>query len=478
MKLNKHIFYFIICMLLAVVANLTLFYGPIGISYSILLVFFYSVFFYQHKSYPFSQKRISGLIFFSIMALALMYFIFSNPVFNIINYALLPLLVYVHTNLLTSPIDLHWHKPTFYLYMKSKTKKFFSASNTIMTVTTKKLRRNVGDSTYGNAKKIGIGLIFAAPLLFIVINLLFLADAQFANLLLSIPELLLQMNTSFFWDLIRILLLFFVFFCFFKVIGKRTVIMEYERINEEKKNWDTVVVSTVLITLNLIYLLFTIVQFQYFFSGGSTGTLTYAEYARRGFFELMTVTIINYVTLATTLRFSKKGPASFVKIQLTLLILFSSIMLTSAFMRLMMYEQAFGYTYQRIFAHAFMVYLIVIFAFTLVKVWAYRLSLARFYILFTLLFYLGLNVINIDSIIVEKNIERYEATGKIDIEYLGSLSYSAVPALVELYDSEPENKELERVLEEKQANLADDRWQSFNLSRENAKRALKNTFTK
>ncbi|MDQ0253133.1 hypothetical protein J2S74_000505 [Evansella vedderi] len=129
------------------------------------------------------------------------------------------------------------------------------------------------------------------------------------------------------------------------------------------------------------------------------------------------VTVINFVTLTAILLFSKKGLASLVQILLTLLIVFSGVMLTSAFMRLLMYEEAFGYTYSRIFAHAFMIYLVVIFAFTLLRVWANRLSLVRFYLIFTLLFYVGLNIIGIEDIIVTKNMERYEETEEIRLIY-------------------------------------------------------------
>ena len=56
---------------------------------------------------------------------------------------------------------------------------------------------------------------------------------------------------------------------------------------------DGIITLTVLLLINLVYVLFIAVQFKYFFSGTLEDGFTYAEYARRGFFELLFVTLIN-----------------------------------------------------------------------------------------------------------------------------------------------------------------------------------------
>ncbi|MBU9720913.1 MULTISPECIES: DUF4153 domain-containing protein [Bacillaceae] len=483
MKIEKNLLFLLACILLAVIANIALFKSPIGIFYSMFILVFYTIFFWQQKKEPFTHKRISGLLIFIIGALSICYFIYSNPIFNVLNYILIPILILAHTIVLTSPSNLSWHTPKFLHYTKLKLAQTLSGAGTIIKMTTRSSKRNIGAGTYNTGKKITIGLIIAFPLLFIVVNLLLMADAEFANLFLSIPNFLLSINLSVFWDLIRITLLTLVFLSYLLILRKKRKQRHHAPPNGlshsviAKGQWDSTIVATVLICMNLIYLLFTIVQFQYFFSGGdltNTG-LTYAEYARRGFFELLVVTLINFGTLATTLRFMKM-PNVFIKIQWTLLILFSGIMLTSAFMRLLMYEEAYGYTYARIFAHAAMIYLIVIFAFSLLKVWIQRLSLARFYIIFSLLFYVGINLIGIDEIIVSKNIERYEQTGKIDYYYLERLSSSAVPKLTDLYQKykdDPDMDHLRTILMEKERELGELNWYSYNLSRERAKVALR-----
>ena len=62
---------------------------------------------------------------------------------------------------------------------------------------------------------------------------------------------------------------------------------------------DGIITLTVLLLFNIVYILFIAVQFKYFFSGTLEDGFTYAEYARRGFFELLFVTLINLsITIA------------------------------------------------------------------------------------------------------------------------------------------------------------------------------------
>src|SRR5690625_5470657 len=82
----------------------------------------------------------------------------------------------------------------------------------------------------------------------------------------------------------------------------------------------------------------------------------------------------------------------------TVLIVMSGIILFSAYIRLTMYEEAYGFTLSRVLAHVFMIYLIVIFVYTLIRVWLEKLPLLHFYIIVGIIFYTGLNAINLEQI--------------------------------------------------------------------------------
>lgn len=473
MKTNKNWLFIGVCLFLAVMVEVSFFSYSIGISYSLLIAAFYTSFFSLFRKQPFHHKQISGMLFFSICILALTFAVYSNPLFNVINFMLIPLIVFVHTVLLTSSMTVRWDSKAFLVLLVKKIKQLFHFVKLIAKISSRQTKRKVNKSTYKTAMKISLGVLISMPLVVIITILLSAADEKFAALLIVIPEMLASLDTDVFWRFIKILIFAIVFYCYFKVVTKRTSIKE--RLPKViKRNWDTIIIATILTFINLIYLLFAIVQFQYLFSGALQEGFSYAEYARRGFFELVLVTIINYFILLSTLTFVKNTQAKTVKVLLTLLIVFSGVLLSSAFIRLMLYEQAYGFTTSRILAHSFMIFLFIILAYTLVKVWINRLPLARFYLIAVVLYYVGLNLIGIDQLIVSKNIERYEATEKIDIDYLGQISYSAVPTLIEFYLENPEIVGLKSMLLNKQKQISQEKtsWLSFNLSRERAIKAF------
>ena len=67
-------------------------------------------------------------------------------------------------------------------------------------------------------------------------------------------------------------------------------------------------IATILGLLDALFLVFVVLQFPYFFGGASA--LGYAEYARRGFFELVTVAaLVLPVLLAAHWLFNAQTPA-------------------------------------------------------------------------------------------------------------------------------------------------------------------------
>src|SRR5699024_7320493 len=110
---------------------------------------------------------------------------------------------------------------------------------------------------------------------------------------------------------------------------------------KEKRLWDSITAITILIILNFVYLLFVAIQFKYFFGAHLAEGFTYAEYARRGFFELILVMLMNWTILTSFLKKvqdHRRGIKITINVLYSLLIIFSGIMLASAYQRLSMYE--------------------------------------------------------------------------------------------------------------------------------------------
>jgi hypothetical protein len=247
---------------------------------------------------------------------------------------------------------------------------------------------------------------------------------------------------------------------------------------------DPIVLLTILILVSAIYSVFSFIQFRYLFGGSSfvlPSSFTYAEYARRGFAELVFVTIINFVILIFGITFVKKDSKRIfdaIRAFLTLLVIFTFILLISAFYRMLVYEQAYGFTYLRIFVQAFMIVLFFLFIINIVYIWHRRLPIIKTYFIIALAIYIIMNFANVDKIIANNNIERYRKTGQIDMAYLKSLSYDAFPEIDGFYISIKDSKDLKnkQIADEipgyfagkKQDLKNQESWQSFNISRNKA----------
>lgn len=206
--------------------------------------------------------------------------------------------------------------------------------------------------------------------------------------------------------------------------------------------------------------------------------MTYADYAHRGFAELIVVTVINFTLLMITLHGTDRAVRSndiFLRVLLAVLIGCTGVMLCSAFLRMLMYEEAYGFSETRLLVDVFIIFLSVLFTIALVKLWKDRLQLMKPYAILALAAYLIVNYMQVDAIVASNNIKRFEAFGSIDTEYLGSLSFEVVPYLLELKKKHPELEGTDKAIQLMKRRLplhGETSWVSFNLSMWKAGKAL------
>ena len=197
-------------------------------------------------------------------------------------------------------------------------------------------------------------------------------------------------------------------------------------------------VATALALVDLLFLVFVVVQVRYFFGGAAfveraTG-VTYAEYARRGFFELVAASgLVLPVLLGADCVLRGEPPAArrtFRQLAALLLVLLAVVM-ASAFERMRLYVEAFGLSEIRLYATAFMLYLLgtfVWFAWTVLRGrrrgFAFGAAVQGFVVLG------GLHLLNPDAFIVRTNLARTGAVRPFDAAYASSLGADAVPALL------------------------------------------------
>lgn len=479
MNRNDWIF-FIVCLGLGFLAERSFLHGIIGLSYLVFITCFYGVFFWRFRSFPFTNKKLGILMVGSIWLLAASFLLKSNMILYALNILVIPFLVLIQLVLVTYPLQNQWHRFAFAKKVIMAVGAAFIYSFRFLMRGPKIASKGMNEKTVEIVKRVLIGLVISFPLLAVIINLLVSADQQFAQMLVFFPRWLSRLNMK--EEILRSMAVFcytILIFSLFQVLRKKPRITEQPTDPDKKISWDSVVSLTVLISLNIVYLLFVIVQFKYFFSETLEVGYTYAEYARRGFFELLFVAMLNLLIISTVISFAEmasKAIKMIIRVMLTLLVFFSGVMLYSAFIRLFMYEEAYGFTFTRVLAHSFMIFLLIILGYSLLRIWIERLSLVRFYIISAIMFYTVINTVQLDSFVVEQNLQRYNDTGKIDIYYLNSLSYDGVEGLVKLYKLNPDYPGLKGILQNRkqEAWMGEEKWNAINFSRRDAEQLLLN----
>ncbi len=254
-------------------------------------------------------------------------------------------------------------------------------------------------------------------------------------------------------------------------------------------------VTTILVAVNILFLIFVLIQFTYLFGGQANITetgYTYAEYARQGFFELLAVAVISLGLILGLHRLGKRGEhgqtLSFNALS-SLMIGLVIVILISAFQRLLLYETVFGYTQLRLYSHIFMIWLGISCLWFVITLWwhPYRFAIGAF--VAALGFLVTLNFVNPDAFIARQNLAREtikvqpdfgssRVSMDLDAYYLTQLSDDAVPVLVaEMANLDTDERlvlqhHFARQFRRLEERVEEQRWVSYHLAEQRAYQLL------
>jgi len=449
-----------------------------GVSIPIFYIMFMGFFLWSVRGKVRLKKNIALYLIIATLTLSLNYSIHSNNILDSFNGIMIILITAV-SNALIRYENIKLNSKNLMIRILNRVVKAIPENAWKPFVFLKSginVRKRESDSTKKNILR---GLIISIPLLIVILVLLTSADMVFkkyvSNISIGIKDVNIVNIASHLAVIVIIFLIIFSYIWSFKY--------NYDQVKGNKKTmqWEPVTVLTIISMINIVYLLFSIVQFSYLYGGGNNflpREFTYSEYARKGFFELFAVTIINFTILISSMKYIKKGNKiidRISKVLLTLLIAFTINMLFSAHYKMSLYEQIYGFTYLRIFVHIFMIMLFMLFLVELIGIWNRRMPINKVLIVIVLIMYILLNYINVDKIIAKENIDIYYKTQKIDVLYLESLSYDAIPEILKLKnDSNTEiSSEVNRYLDDVKKELSEENsWYEFNYSKYRARKVI------
>jgi len=323
------------------------------------------------------------------------------------------------------------------------------------------------------------GILISIPFLIIFILLFSSADLVFQKYMSDLVSINIEGET-----IVRIFLVLLVS-CVF--VGAYSYIFNVKKevisYKEKKLRIGSIESYILLGSVNLLFLIFISVQITYLFGGQSNISslgFTYAQYARKGFFELIGVAVISFFLLLGLDKYIKREKGNNLRIfnvLSSLLVAEVVVIMISAFTRLLLYEDAYGFTTLRLYSHVFIIFLTVTFALLIYKVLKNgkesNFSLAVF--LSVILFLAGMNILNPDAFIAQRNIERFNDGKKIDVYYLTTLSDDAVPVTIKMLDISDESVKGEfayYMYWKMQGRIPSNNWQSFNVSHKRAKEII------
>lgn len=238
-----------------------------------------------------------------------------------------------------------------------------------------------------------------------------------------------------------------------------------------------------------LYGVFFVIQWQYYvsgFAGVLPAELGYAQYARQGFFELCTVSVINLLIIIAISFFIKQGnngSSIILKIVATVFCLCTLVLISTAVAKLVMYIDCYGLTQKRIYAMWLMALIGIVFLVIALGQFFRKIKVVAVCFCLAVVMFAGLSVCNVNAMCARYNADRYLAgdLDSLDIIAMRELGDSAVPSLVRIATSmdaekDPQLKQdIDTFLRYKKAQFEEDASVfSFSIPSALAKSALEN----
>jgi hypothetical protein len=169
----------------------------------------------------------------------------------------------------------------------------------------------------------------------------------------------------------------------------------------------------------VLYVIFFVSQWSYYmsaFAGVRPEELTYADYARNGFFELCAVAGINAGLCILASLFTRRPAAGetpsrrhtshpALRVFLCLFSVCTLVLIATALSKMFLYVDTYGLTQKRVYATWFMLLLAMSFVIVFIRQFCRRVNLMGTLLCIFLVFFLAISLVNVDRLIVSYNVQ-------------------------------------------------------------------------
>ena len=283
-----------------------------------------------------------------------------------------------------------------------------------------------------------LGIAGALVLLVILVPVLSSADALFASATADLRRFVADHLTEGLWKLLAGVVM--TPFCFGFLYSLRHPIPLTTAPEKPAHHADALAFAIVLTSLALLYLAFLAIQVSGIVGGAAylaERGISYADWARSGFFQMVGVTVVNLLVLLTAVTFSNPAGRSWKAVRLlaTLVTLQSLVLLCSAAWRMTLYVGAYGLSFKRCMTYWGMGMMALFLVMALVKCWRPAFSFFRAAFPAALAGWLVINCVPVDYLVARNQVDRYldGESPSLSIYYLAyDLSYDTLSQLERL----------------------------------------------
>jgi hypothetical protein len=292
-----------------------------------------------------------------------------------------------------------------------------------------------------------IGIVISIPILIVVVVLLSLADELFNKIFGRLISYIF-FNSDIIVIGIRAVFGIFLFYSSIASIALNNLSVN----SGVSKKLDPVIGITFSSIISAIYALFCTLQiYQVVKYILEYKNFSYAEFARRGFFELLFVSVMNFIMIMICCNCFKESKA--LKIILTFVSGCTYILIGSSAYKIILYIREYNLTFLRILVLLGLLFLAFFMGGLIVYIYNRKMPIVKYILIVGMSIYIVFSFMKPDQVIVRYNLAHFDYSENYmyDIRYLvNHLSLDAIPDIAKYQTSNSNiNNEIKELFEDR-----------------------------